>query len=551
MESAYFKNWITGWHWGVRIALFFIMVSGLVQLGLFVLTQSYMVAYLGAQPEDIQFGVMSTYAGIITVLPLQFRFFKYFQTRSYLLASMMMAIVLNIACLYCQDINLFLIIRFAQGIITANVIVFGLLLVFTRLPSERAKTVAPAVFYGTLLSNAVLIGLLAGVVVESADWKVTYYYLVLFQLLLLVIILLMLKEKSVTRHYPLYQVDWAGVVIFACAALSLAYTTIYGSKYYWFADVRIRRGAIATVIGVVLFLYRQYMLKRPVIHLSIFKSRNFVAAVCLLAIYYGCKDSINLVYNYAGGVLKWSALQVMTLALWNIVGMVGVLVVVIRLMLVKKVTIKGLLIAGFALLGAFNCWMSFLLTPDLAFTDLLLPVFLQGVASGFLFVPIMIYVLSSTPAYAGMSGMLVAACTRFTATANSFAGFYNLQLYFNQYFKEGFLGYLTTDNQNMATRLTNYRELYASKGFTVEQASVLANAAVWQNLTQQSQLLTNRALFIGFAILSLVVALLMLVIPAIGKIWLHLNKQRMAMVLGDRILNMAGMIKTLTISEKR
>jgi DHA2 family multidrug resistance protein len=87
------------WHWGVRIALFLMLLSGLVQLGMFVLTQNYMVGYLGAQPEDIQFAVMSTYAGIITVIPVQFRFFRYFETRSYLLVSMMLAILLNCLCL--------------------------------------------------------------------------------------------------------------------------------------------------------------------------------------------------------------------------------------------------------------------------------------------------------------------------------------------------------------------------------------------------------------------------------------------------------------------
>jgi DHA2 family multidrug resistance protein len=527
MKSVYFKDWITGWHWGVRIALFLILLSGLVQLGLFVLTQSYMVAYLGAQPEDIQFAVMSTYAGIITVIPVQFRFFRYFQTRSYLLVSIMLAIVLNWACLYCQDINLFLMIRFLQGIVTGNVIVFALLLIFSRLPSDRVQTIAPAVFYGTLLSNTVLIGLLSGVIVESADWKVTYYYLIVFQLLTLLITLLMLKRSSVHKRYPLYQIDWSGMVIFACSALALAYTIIYGSKYYWFADPRIRYSTIVTVVGASLFLYRQHIIKRPVVHLAVFKSRDFLIGVCLLAIYYGSKDSVNLIYNYGGGVLKWSTLQVIELALCNIVGMVILLVFAVRLMLAEKVAIKILLLTGFGLMGAVNMWMSFLLTPDLSFTDLFLPVFMQGAASGLLFVPIMIYVLSSAPKYTGTTGLVIAACTRFTATSNSFAGFYNLQLYFNQYFKQGFLSYLTSDNQNTIVRLNAYRSLYTSKGFTYDQASSLANAAIWQSLTQQSQLLTNRAVFMVFAVLSLVVAVLILIIPAIGKTVLHWNKRMM------------------------
>jgi DHA2 family multidrug resistance protein len=520
-KPLYFKDWITDWHWGIRIALFMMLLSGLVQLGMFVLTQSYMVGYLGAQPEDIQFGVMSTYAGIITVIAVQFRFFKYFETRSYLLASMMMAIGLNFLCIRCQDINLFLVIRFFQGILTGNVLVFTLLLIFSRLPSERVQTIAPAVFYGAILSNTVVIGLVAGVVVESTDWKVTYDYLILFQLLTLLIMVLMLRRSAGHKRYPLYQIDWAGMVIFACVMLSLAYTMIYGSKYYWFADLRIRYSALVVVITALLFLYRQHLIKRPFIHPKVFKSRNFVIGICLLAIYYGCKDSVNLIYNYAGGVLKWSALQVVLLGLFNIAGMLALLVLAIRLMLAKKITIKTLLISGFGLMGICNLWLSFLLTPDLSFADLALPIFIQGAASGLLFVPLMIYVLSSAPVYTGTTGLIIAAFTRFTSTLNSFAGFYNLQLYYNQYFKQGFLRYITLENANTVARLNTYRALYISRGFTTEQASGLANSALWQTLTQQSQLLTNRAMFMVFALMLLTLAFLCLIIPAIGKTIFH------------------------------
>jgi DHA2 family multidrug resistance protein len=90
--------------------------------------------------------------------------------------------------------------------------------------------------------------------------------------------------------------------------------------------------------------------------------------------------------------------------------------------------------------------------------------------------------LISACAY-GTTGLVVAAFTRFTATLNSFAGFYNLQLYFNQYFKEGFLGYLTADNQNTDRPFKQPTGRFMhQKGFTSDQASGLANAAIWQNL---------------------------------------------------------------------
>ncbi|TCC93105.1 hypothetical protein [Pedobacter hiemivivus] len=100
---------------------------------------------------------------------------------------------------------------------------------------------------------------------------------------------------------------------------------------------------------------------------------------------------------------------------------------------------------------------------------------------------------------------------------NSFAGFYNLQLYFNQKFKEGFLGYLSAENQNVMARLNFYQGLYTSKGFTDDQSSALANSAIWQSVAQQSQLLSNRAVFVFFGLILIGIALLIILVPAMSK----------------------------------
>jgi DHA2 family multidrug resistance protein len=513
MKPLYFKEWITDWHWGTRIALLLMLLSSLSQLGMFVMTQNYMVAYLGAQPEDISFAIMCTYAGIITVIPLQFRFFRYFEPRSYLLASLISAIILNFSCVFCKEIEIFLVIRFFQGILTGNVLVFTLLLIFTRIDHDRVKLVAPAVFYGAILSNIVIVGAVAGFVVESTDWKATYYYLIGSQLMTVVVVLLMLRRSTKHRRYPLYQLDWAGAIIFGCTALAVAYTIIYGSKYYWFGDARIVYSSIFALTGCVLFLYRQYLVRRPVIYLSVFRSKRFLGAICLLAIYYGSKDSVNLIYNYASGVLKWSTLQVIGLGVCNLFGMIVLLVFSILMMLVNKLTTRTVLLVGFGLMAVFNVWMSFLLTPDLSFSDLIFPVMLQGASSGLLFVPIMIYLLGSAGANTGTSGLIIGACTRFIATTNSFAGFYNLQLYFNQHFKERFLSDLIAERPQTIERMAFYKGFYTSNGFSPDQVSVLVTSSIGQQVNQQSQLMGYRAVFMFFGVLLSVITILILLMP--------------------------------------
>ncbi|RYY24850.1 MAG: MFS transporter [Sphingobacteriaceae bacterium] len=524
-RPEYFKQWVTGWEWGVRIALFLILLSSLVQFGMFALTQNYMVASLGAQPEDISYALLLTYAGIISILPVQFRFLKYFETRSYLLANIILAIGLNLLCVNCANIYFFFVLRFLQGILVGNTAACILIVIFSRLTTEKMQAIGSAVFYGTILSNTVLIGLVAAFVVISGDWKITYYYLIFFQLITLLITLLFFTPVNGIKKYPLYQIDWQGFAVFSFTIAAFTYMMIYGSKYYWFTNARIQLAGFITLTGAALFIYRQQTVKRPLIHLRIFRSANVIIGLCLLAVYYGSKDSINLIYNYTGSTLKWSTIEVMLLGCFNLAGIVLFMVISTQVMIRKRQSIRLFLCTGFLLMVIYHLWMYFLLTPDLAFTDLIFPVFLQGAASGLLFVPIIIFILSAAPADTGTTGIVVAAYVRFTASLNSVAGFYNMQLYFNQYFKEGFMGYVTAETQQTVMQIAAYRQNYLSKGFSADQASSLAIASISQGLSQQTQLLTNRAIFMILAILLGMVGFLILVIPSIGKTYLHWNKQ--------------------------
>ncbi|GLU55292.1 MFS transporter [Dyadobacter frigoris] len=523
-NSTYFKDWISGWEWGIRIGLFVILLSALVQFGLFAMTQNYMVSLPGAQPEDISFALLLTYVGILSILPVQFRFLRFFQTRSYLAINIMAGLMISILSFQCTDITLFLILRYFQGIVVGNIAAAILTLVFSRLKTEHMQAVGSSVFYGTILSNTIIAGLVASVVVTSYDWKITYYYLMMLQLLSLLIVVLILKPVTGLKKYPLWQVDWRSFIVFSAGAASLTYTIIYGPKYYWFSDSRIQIAAVAAVAGILAFMYRQSAVKRPLINPDVFKSINFMTGLVLLAFYYGMKDSISLIYNYTGNTLKWSTAALMQLALVNLAGLVCFLVISAQLMIKKRHSARSFLLSGFSIMLIFHLWMYNLFTPDLSFADLVIPVFLQGAASGLLFVPLMIFVLSSAPVHTGTSGLVVAAYARCLATLNSIAGFYTMQLYFNKYFKTSFLNYLTPESQLTSEKLIGYRQLFQSKGYSASLAQLLANSFLDQSVNQQTQLLTNKAVFMVFTIILGLILVLLVAVPSINKTCLHWSK---------------------------
>jgi len=512
----YLRSWVANRKQGLPVLFFIILLSAISQFATFALSQNFVISSFGAQPEDISFALQMAYVGILVTLPIHFRLIRYFELRNYLVVAITLGILLSIVCINTSDLLLFFVFRLLQGMVVCTISASILMMFSIYLKAEHKQVVAPSIFYGTILSSGVLIGLVFANVSLNTDWKEVYQYLIALQVFSLLLVVVIFNPKSGVKPYPLYQIDWIAAVFFLTAAISLAYTFIYGSKYYWFTDSRIQLSFCLTVFMILLYISRLTTQKRPLISLQVFRYRKFWAGLLLLALYYGIKESINLIFGYTTAILQWNATQMMTLGLFNIAGVLIFIVIAGKLIIDKKVTIPVLLVAGFTVLLTYHVWMYQIFTPDLSFQDLIVPVFLQGAASGLIFVPIMLFTLSSVPPSTGMTGLIVAAYVRFISLLNVSAGFYNLQLYYNQFFKERFLTHVTLLDNPAAERLAGYKQVFLAKGMSSGQAESLAQLNLSKVLSIQSQLLSNRAIFLlmSYLMVVILVVLVMLVMNA-------------------------------------
>ncbi len=517
-QTIYFNNRIGAQPGLVRILLLLVLFAAIAQFASFGIIQAHVISFYGAQPEDVTFAFQVAYVGIIASLPIMFRLVKYFNTRSYLLTAFLTGILINIGSLFVHDLVLFSILRFFTGIITALIAGCMLIVIFSTLPAAKSTLVGVSLFFSLILTAGLLIGIGASRVVGSTDWTALYHILIGFQVTAILLCLLIFKARPARKPYPLYQIDWFGYSLFAFGAAAAAFVMIYGPKRYWLADPGIRHAAIFAVVMITLFLYRQSTLKRPLIDLSVFRSGKFIFGLVLMLLFFGIKDTINFIYGYASTVLGWSSKDVVNAGLFNITGVIIATFIVVKVILAKKQNLPKLLLAGFAMLFGYHVWGYLYLTPDLSFTGICIPVFLQGFASGLLFVPISVLCLASIPQSAAYTGITVLTYTRFIATLNSIAGFYTLQLHYNQHFKIGFLGKLVPGSDVLAGRQELYRGLLTSKGYTAGEATGITNALIAKSTGIQSQLLTIRAIFYIGAIVTAAAFVLLIIFAVVNKI---------------------------------
>ena len=511
---------------GITIFLLvFMLVISLSQFASFSLIQNHVVGYYGAQPEDVSMALLAMYAGIVTMLPLHFRLIRYVTLRKYLLTAFSIGIAVSCGSYFTHDIFILTVLRFFQGNVAAVCAGSMLIVIFSTQPEEKKSVIGSAVFFGAILSTAVIIGIFSSWITVNMNWNNIYFVLIGFQALAMLICYCIFQQKRVERAYPLYQVDWPGALFFGIFAVSLAFVLIYGSKRYWFADHSIRTGAIISFVMLLLYLYLQFTLKRPSIDLSVFKYGKFLFGLVLLLLFYGIKDTITLIYAYAGGILGWSATDIVKLGIINITGVIFSIWLAAKLILRNKQSLPKVLISGYVIMVLYNLWMYYFLTPSLSFSDLAVPVFLQGMAAAFIFLSIMLFTLSAVPPATGFTGIIVCACARFIASLNSVAGFYNLQLFFMQHYRESFLIHLTSGEENFIERSTDYQRLFLCKGYTAEQANMLSNTLMNKAMGIQGQLLTNRAIFFICASLILLSLVLFVLFAVLSKL-IAFSRQR-------------------------
>lgn len=517
-QTIYFNDRVGGHLLFVRILLILILFAGIAQFASFGIIQAQVVSFYGAQPEDITFAFQIAYVGIIATLPVMFRLVRYFNTRPYLLTAFLTGILLNLGCLYVQDIILFTILRFLIGVTTCMIAGCMLIVIFTTLPESKKMLVGVSLFFSLILTAGLIVGIEASRIVANANWTDLYYSQIALQIIALFICILIFKSTPDRKPYPLYQIDWVGYILFTFGAAATAFVMIYGPKRYWFADPLIQYTALFAFLTIALFLYRQATLKRPLIDLSIFRSGKFLFGLMLMLLFFSIKDSINFIYGYASSVLGWSSVRVVNAGLFNITGVVLATFIAVKLILAKKQNLPLLLLAGFAIMFTYHWWVYARITPDLSFKALSIPIFLHGFASGLLFVPITIFCMASAPQSTGMTGIVVLTYTRFVATLTSIAGFYTLQLNYNQHFKTGFLSKLFPGNELLSQRQETYNALLASKGYTPGEATAISNMLIAKTTGIQSQLLTIRAIFLTAAIITATAFATLLIFAVLNKI---------------------------------
>lgn len=413
-----FKDWVP--EWLIKIILF----SGLMpSMVLFFLPGSNINAtagFYGCQPSDVQLLIVLFYAGFVGFYILERRFFEFFSVKHYYIIFNIFQIVNCFLMYSIKDVEWLFGLRFLQGMLFASAVNLSISMIFSRLKTERAKEGSYAIFFGMLLCSSPFNTFVTAEFIDSFNFDELYFYAAISFVPGLLMVMIAMRSVRQQKAYPLFSLDWASFILYSVIIVCIGYMMVYGQELYWFSDDRILFSCLFLSLALIVFVVRQFGLKRVYIHLEIFKSRSFLLGLTVLYMMYIERFSLTIVNQYFVQVLNLDPIHLSYIQWFNILGIIIGVAISLYWILAKH-AVKWIWCFGFCSLLVFHQFMFFSFDNDGNDYYFYIPLIIHGLGVGLIMVPTILFVISSVKPKFGLSAAAVCLAIRYLGYTSSIA----------------------------------------------------------------------------------------------------------------------------------
>jgi len=480
-----FRVWVPQWF--IKVTLFIVLLPSLVLFFLPLANINAAAGYYGIEPADVQYSVVVFYAGYTSFFSLERRFFRYLAAKEYFFIFTLIQILTSFACYQVQSLSFLLLLRFIQGMCLTSTANLALALIYNRLKNERAREIGYSVYFGMLICILPFNNFITADLIDCFNFNFLYKGAMFSYIPSLILLSVIMNNIRLDIKFPLYLLDWASFILYAIFLSLLGYVLVYGQEYYWFQDNRILYSTLGAASSLLLFLLRQFALKRPYFDLEVFKYRNFKIGALILFILYICRFASGLTSAYFSNVLGLDPIHISYINLINILGIV-IGVITSCVMVLQKRPVRLIWIYGFFLLLLYHVSMFFLLNIQANENIFYLPLIIQGLGVGMLMTPTIIFMISSAPVRFGATAAgicLFVRCFGFYASI-ALMNFYELFSKSKHY--NTFQDQLTQLNPVTSVALSKQTEALVHHGVHPDKAIKVAQKLLVRSIDVQGQI---------------------------------------------------------------
>lgn len=346
---------------------------------------------LGATNDTISWVLTSYMVAMSIVLPLTGYLNDKLGRRGYLLWSIAGFVIASALCSMATSLEQMVLCRILQGVSGAAFVPLSRTIVADAYPRHQAAR-AMAV-WGLGVVGAPIFGpTLGGFLTETFNWRWIFYINIPIGVLGFLLAARFVPETATRER----RMDWMGLVSLALAVGFLQFVLDRGHRDDWFESTSICAGVAIALAAFAVFLYHSLRpSEHPIFDVRVFGDLNFSLGCLVMGATGVAMFGGNFLQPlFLDNLLHYPALTAGLVLMAR--GMGSLVSMSISGRIADRMSAKWVALPG-VLMGLTGSWMMTRYNADIEPMDLLLPLFLQGMGMGLIWVPVSALSFSTIP----------------------------------------------------------------------------------------------------------------------------------------------------------
>ena len=294
----------------------------------------------------------------------------------------------SVVCALAPSAETLIAARAVQGMGGAIIMPLTLTILSAAFPAQQ-KGLAVGV-WSAIAGIAIALGpVVGGALVSGISWQWIFWLNVPIGAVTLVLALTRLEES----HGPYDRIDTVGAALASAGSFGVVFGLIRGSEIGWLQP-EVIASLVGGVVVVGVFIAWELRARAPMLPLRFFRDRAFAAANgASVLMYFGMFGSIFLLSQFLQVAQGYSAVSagVRTLP-WTAMPL---LISPLAGWLSERIGARPLLVVGLGLQAVGLGWMAMILSPAVAYHELVPPFVILGVGMALFFAPVALVVLGA------------------------------------------------------------------------------------------------------------------------------------------------------------
>ena len=329
----------------------------------------------------------------VVMIPLTAWLSDRFGRRRYLVFSLAGFTLASALCGVSTSLAMLVFARVLQGLAGGGLLAKAQAILFEAFP-KREQPAAQAIFGIGVIAGPAFGPVLGGYLTDTLGWRWIFFINLPVGLLAVMMTIIFLPRDEAAENSR-GRVDWTGIGLLTLGLACFQTMLEQGQEDDWFSSNFILLMTAGAAVGIALFIWRELAIDYPAVDLRVLRYRSLSAgSVYSLVLGMGLYGVIFAIPIFVQDYLHYTAMQS------GLIQIPSACASAVAMVLMGKLTGRfdaRLLIAIGAMITVSAALMLARINPDTGAGSLFWPLFLRGLGSVCMFLPLSLATLGSLP----------------------------------------------------------------------------------------------------------------------------------------------------------